>query len=82
MHNNPSVILVISAAALCLVGHSAYLLSDACTKTGLHERPEQAIAAFRRLSETARHLREGVLLERQGKLEPALQAPPSPLHWR
>ena len=23
MHNNPSVILVISAAALCLVGHSA-----------------------------------------------------------
>ncbi|SVD35602.1 uncharacterized protein METZ01_LOCUS388456, partial [marine metagenome] len=42
--------MAISAAALCLVGHSAYLLSDACRKTGLHERPEQAKAAFRRLS--------------------------------
>ncbi len=70
-----AVTVLEAAVALAPRNQQAYyLLSDACTKTGLHERREQAMAAFRRLSETARHLRQGVLLERQGKLEPALQA--------
>jgi tetratricopeptide (TPR) repeat protein len=51
-----------------------YLLSETSTRTGLHQRREQALATFRRLSETARHLRQGILLERQGKLEQAVQA--------
>ena len=70
-----AVTVLEAAVALAPRNQQAYyLLSNACTKTGLHERREQAMAAFRRLSETARHLRQGVLLERQGKLEPALQA--------
>ena len=53
--------------------HAYYLLARACAELGLDRQRQQILAAFRRLSEAARHKRQGVLLERQGKLDEAVR---------